>query len=121
MHYKFQAGCQRAPCHNFAENCKRPASGDLQLVKVASFPGLPRLQLLIACSMQSKTGAGEGLGMRPSQSADNLALLRDLCKVFQLLFAYNKATDNQSDNLCYQYDTGQLVCPNCHTTTMHRP
>ena len=39
---------------------------------VASFPGLPRLQLLIACSIftfklfckQSKAGAGKGLGTR---------------------------------------------------------
>ena len=39
------------------------------LSQVASFPGLPRLQFLLACSMQkrskrSKTGAGEGLGTR---------------------------------------------------------
>ena len=39
------------------------------LIDLASFPGLPRLQLLIACSgKRSKTGAGQGLGMRLIES-----------------------------------------------------
>ena len=32
--------------------------------RLALYPGLPHLQLLIACSMMTKTGDGEGLGTR---------------------------------------------------------
>ena len=46
-----------------------PQNYQFALTGLASFPGLPRLQFLIACSMQkydkqSKTGGGEGLGTR---------------------------------------------------------
>ena len=41
---------------------------------LVSFPGLPRLKFLIACSMQSKAGAGEGLGTRLSSPHSPLSL-----------------------------------------------